>query len=386
MDKFNIKYLWELYPDTDFTEELILTQTIQELVPRPDIQVTSNFYGDVRSSIKRQRLIQSVVFREYELKMVFARNINYPILTYAEYVTTTITRGDGEETFQIFNVAATYNKVPGTLNYILNLTFRKEDNDIINHLSSDNVLNYKTDLTETVNEIQYDVDNPSYSFNNVNIVATSITGATLAAFKLPLNGLTNTILVGDVYYLHTDDPDFDAEQDVLGGYLDFAECYQKDSDYVYLFCSDDEVNPAFDYDISNLIIDHEPDHRDLPLGVTVADKIISLVIYTLIEPNFSHVTEGQEGTNNAGREENQLRIEKDVCNLKAWLTTDEKWKAEYLNYALFSDIVISLKNYDDILPSQTKDIITIAPNDRLIDLFEYDINITYNVKEVDINR
>jgi hypothetical protein len=382
-DSFKIKYLFEIYPDTDFEEEFVVSQKVEELPPSSDIQATSTKWGDVRSNIKRNRKTQSTIYRNYEVKIEVSRNIGFPILDYADYTELTT---QANETFLIYDVTITQTQVPGGLNYIVLIQFKRESDELVYHNSSDNVLSYKTDESATVNEIQYDVNNPSYSFNNINIVATSITGADLAAFTLPLTDLTDTIEIGDVYYLHTDDPDFNEEQDVLNGYLDFAECYNKDADYVYLFCSDDEVNPSFDYTIPNLILDHSPDWRDLPLGVTVADKTISFVIYTFIEPIFSHESNIIQGGQTAGKEQNQKTIEKDICEFKIWLKESEKYKAEYLNLALFNEILISLKNYDDIIPGQTTGLITLNENVNLIDLFEYDIKVIYNITEVNINR
>ena len=383
-DTFKIKYLFEIYPDTDFEQEFVTCQEVVELPPEPQVIATDEDYGHILFTDKSKRHIQSRRFRKYEVKILLSRNIDWYLLDYAAYTTLTT---QASETFAIYNVQIEQNKVPGTRQYVINISFYRDDSEIVNHLSSDNVLSYKTDESASVNEIQYDVDNPAYSFNNVAVYTYDAGGATVAGFKVPLNDLTNTILVNDTYYMHTDDEAFNEEQDVLGEYLNFGKCISKDASFVYFNCSNDEVNPAFTWTIPNMILDHAPDYRDIPSGETVSDKTISLVIYTFIEPKYGHETETIEGiTAPDGVEENQKTIEKDIVTFKVWLKESEKYLAEYLNYALAEDIEISLANYTNILPSQTKDIITIKENSNLIDLFEYDVKIIYNVKAVNINR
>ena len=46
------------------------------------------------------------------------------------------------------------------------LTFARDDNDIVNHLASDNALAYHSGVAN-VNVINYTVDNPSLVFNNI---------------------------------------------------------------------------------------------------------------------------------------------------------------------------------------------------------------------------
>lgn len=385
-DKITIKYLFEIYPATDFSEDFVFNQYVQRLPNTAEIIQTDEKHGDIRDGIVRSRKIQTTVFQNYEVKIQTSRQIDWPRLNYAEY--TQMTDSD-DNVFLIYDVVIDQQKVQGSLTYVINISFKKAEHDIIYHLSSDNVYDYKTDLTETVNEIQFSVDNAAFSFNNVNVYAdaTISPGADIPAFKVPVNELTDQISVGDAFYLHTDDEAFNLEKDGIGQYLSACEVYDKDTDYVYFICSDDEVAGTFDYTIPNLIIDNEPDWRDIPSGITPAGVTVSGIIYTFIEPKFDHTSEDVDGVNAPdGVEEIQKGYERDILTLKAWLRTSDLWKAEYLRYSKNEDVLISLDNYTNIIPSQIKDIIAKKDNNNLIDIYEFDIKVIYNVKSINWNR
>ena len=204
-----------------------------------------------------------------------------------------------------------------------------------------------------------------------------------------MNDLSDTILVGDDYYLHTDNETFNELQDIGGYYCGFATCTAKSSTEITFKCSYQPVTPpsVLDIDIANLVLDHISDGRSINPAITIADKEISFTIYTFIEPVFSHETVLNEGNEEpTGIQENQTAIERDIAEFKVWLKEEDKYLAEYLSHAVHYDILIDLKNYDNIIPAQVKDIITPVPNRNLIDLFEYDIKVIYNVKAVNLNR
>jgi len=81
-----------------------------------------------------------------------------------------------------------------------------------------------------------------------------------------------------------------------------------------------------------------------------------------------------------GIQENKTTIEKDIAKLKVWVKTEELYLIEYLNYAIYSDILVDLKNYDNIIPVQVKGISARKVNENLVDCYEYDITIIYNNK------
>jgi hypothetical protein len=343
---------------------------------------TSEPFGHVTDGNRAQRNIQIVCHAVYQVEFITGKNLDWYKLQNTNHVLVTPV---DEEPFIATNVRVTYSQTDGNMDSYCVIQFEKQLY-IKDELSSAFVELMKVGTNS--NSIDFDVKNPSFVFNNINVYSSSGTSY-IAYFNIPLNDLTDKIQVGDTFYLHTDNNTFDALQDITPDYLSFARCTSKTSDELIFKCSNQPVTPPtpISYDIVNLTIDHISDGRDLPAGETVANKTISFNIYTFIEPIFRHETELVEGLKyEDGREENQVTIERDIAYFKVWLRESEKWKAEYLNYALNNDILINLHNYDNIVPSQTKDIIMMADNPRLIDMFEYDVKVIYNIKKVNINR
>jgi len=384
MTKFTIKYLFELYPTIDFEEEFVISQDVQEGNVLYNSQATKEILPHIFDTANKTRLIQTIKKRQYEVIFILSRNIDVARLSVG---TVTVVTTDGE-TFLAHDIEVNYEKVAGSLDYRLTLKFYRYDTDIINHLSSDNAFGYS--ILGNVNTINYKVKNPSYVFNRVVIYSvenTSAPGNWQVYFDIPINDLTDTINIGDTYYLHTNNVEFNTETDKSGNYLNFAACSVKTATTLTFDCYSDYTADRVAYYINNLIIDHEKGYPDIPSSITVVDKEIEFDIFTFINPIYSNELIPIEGiTEENGIEENDKFNSKDVINLKVWLGKDELYKAEYLNYALFNDITITFADGTVILPNQAKDIITKEDKPTLIDLFEYNIKIYYNNKMVNINR
>lgn len=374
---FNIKYL-DNYPVITFEENIEYPEAVFAGFFH-DIIETEEMWGYVFDSVYDNRTKQDIIYEKYTATIIIGRNIDLYKLQGANYVLVTPEYGTS---FNAVKFELDVQEKQDNRDLEAKITFYKES-EINYPLSSYFGSTFLREPSE-INRILFDIDNPPYSFNNVNFYrgASPFQGA----FKVPFNDLTNTITVGDDYYLHTDNPTFNALTDISGDNINFATCTAKDADYVYFVCSANPVAPGWDYDVSNVILDHISDGRDLPSGVTISDKTISLVIYTLLEPMFSHESEIKEAGKDAGKQNDANTIEKDKCYFKVFLKLDEIYLAEYLNYALFDDIEISLVNYTNILPSQSSGIITPVSRNNLIDYFEYDINVYYNIKEVGTQR
>lgn len=345
---------------------------------RYDVPRTTELFGHVADSNRTQRNIQITCYAIYQVELITGKNLDWYKLQNTNHVLVTPV---DETPFIASNVSVIYSQTEGNMDSYCTIRFEKQLY-IKDELSHDFVNLMKAGTNS--NSIEFDVDNPSFVFNDINVA----TGASpfFAEFSVPLTDLTDKMSVGDTFYLHTDNIAFNAEQDVSTDYLSFARVTNKTSTTVDFVCSDSPII-GLNYDIINLTLDHISDGRDLPSSETVADKTYSFVIYTFIEPIFKHITEVIEGLNyEDGRQENQVTIEKDIAYFKVWLKEADKYLAEYLNYALNSDILLNFHNYDNIIPAQTKDIIEIADNPRLIDMFEYDIKAPYKIKTVNINR
>ena len=384
-NKFTIKYLFEIYPNIDFTEEFVISQTIENVKTERNSQATERAWSHIFDSVHNKRHIQTTEKDKYEVKFILSRSIDIDRMVIA-YTSLTTTEG---ETFIIYDVELTEERTNG-LEYFYTLTFYKNSDKIINHLSSDNVLSYKSATgTPAVNELVYTVNNPSYVFNNINIYfsAAGYPGYR-TLFKVPLTDLTDTITAGDDYYLHTDNVAFNAAVDNAGDYFNFATCESKDADYVYFRCSKDEPTTILTpYTINNLVINHEASYPDIPSGVTVADKEIDLTIYTFINPIISNIRTQVEGISPTdGIDENQYINSKYKASFKVWVTTEELYLIEYLDYALNNNIILNLADGTSIKPVQVKDISKPVEKDELINLHEFDIDILYKNHTINIFR
>jgi hypothetical protein len=373
LDKFVIKYLFELYPDTDFTEDFVICQDVKEVHAEFDSQATPDKWGHIFDSITTQRLIQSYKKRHYEVVILLGRNIDVSLLQVGYCTLTT----SGGETFTIYDVNTTYEKVSGKLEYKLNLSFYRFDDDIINHLSSDNVLTYKTEQSASVNELTFDVIKPSYTAY-VDIVYEP--GAKVYEFEIPISGAYSKLSLAERYYVHVFDPSFDQSinyyayiSDVSGGIATFT------MNNVF-------VTPPGDFGETYVTIDQTAD--ELTEEATVESNTIthSFVIYSFINPVYDYEISETDGNLPYELEENQKTNSKKVATLKAWLKEDEIYLFEQLHHALPENISLNLASGTSIVPQQTKGIINKVDKDNIIRLYEYDINIKYNNKSVAFYR
>lgn len=376
MANFKIKYL-DNYKVSSYFDELELPEA--KLVDYfYEIVKTENKWGHVYLSDIDQRIIQKITYEKYETVLLVGKNIDLYKLQSSNFIKVTPEVG---MPFNAVKITVKYDQPTGNRDSYARIIFHRQV-EINYQLNSDFAQSLHS--SNAVNKIDYSVGNPAYSFNNINI---SRGGSPFfASFKVPFNSLSDTIEVADTYYLHTDNVDFKEATDVGGDPLNFATCSSKDSDYVYFVCSVSPVIVGFDYDISNLILDHQK-NTDVPSGIIIVDKTISSNIYSFIEPFYDHKTdqiegfEGQDGNN-----ENEKTKEKDILRFKVFVKPSELWKMEYLNYALFDDILINLVNYSNIIPSQVKGISIRKDNDNLINCYEFNIEVLYNNKVVSIYR
>jgi hypothetical protein len=379
---FQIKYLWEIFPDTDFTEEYIVCEEMVEKEPSSENQITEDKWGDIRDSTNRNRIIQSIVLREYEVKFIVSRNVTPAILGYTEYLTITTTEN---ETFQVYDVGITYNKQVNGRNYIIELTFKRADNNIISHLSSDNVLSYKTATSDKVNEIGVTVNNPPIAFTHGTINALGTGGSEYYQFDVPNTNpkfdlLTEIVTLNDYFYIHCNNFDL-VSKDIYSCQITFIS-----SDYIRIKTNTTASSLSINHDPKAFILDLEPDFQS---DVNVKDIDFSYIIYTFIKPLSDPSVQPIEGINPTDDiQENQRVNAKDVYKFKVWLKTDELWKIEYLNYALAEDITYTEEGTTTniIKPSQVKDIYSKKENRALIELFEFDIEFMFNSKVVNIFR
>jgi hypothetical protein len=380
MDIFKIKYLMELHPTIDFEDEFVISQEVVSLGFEYETQATGRNYALTYDNYLSKRHIQTLRKEKYSVKFLLSRNID---ITRAQvgYTTLTTTLGD---TFAIRDVSITYEKIPESRNYVYTIQFYKYSDEIINHLSSDNALAFHSGVSN-VNVINYTVDNPVLVFNNITTYKGSAF-TSFCEFKLPIDAITTQIEVGDCFYIRTDNTTFDNKKNVGSQYLNKAECVDKDTSYVYFDCSAGEnVSTTYIYILNTLILDFVADWRGTRTGIT--DQTFTFNIYTFINPIYSNpwTIEG-ELTPQKGVSESDQVTSIYKAELKVFLKDSEMYLAEFLNYATFNDITLTLSSGTVLRPSQTKGLIKEVERDNLIGLHEYDIELVYNPKNVNLNR
>jgi len=373
MTKFTIKYLFELYPNIDFEEEFVISQDVQELNVLYESQATKEILPHVFDTANKKRLIQSIKKQQYEVIFILSRNIDAARLS----VGTVTAETSNGETFLAHDIELTHEKVAGSLDYRITLKFYRYDTDIINHLSSENALIYKTGIS-AVNTINYKVQNPSYVFNNVTVYAFDGGYGTYGyEIKVSLNDLTDTINVDDKYYVHTNSITYNDFQDVTGTNLNIAVCYKKDTDYVYFYVSADEISSAEpDIIVNNLILDHEYEYVEKSNTATVSDKEIEFNIYTFINPLYQSIETSNE---NIQKKDDLTYTDKTISYkellLNFWLTESNLYLKKYLSFA--SEITITLSDGTVYLPIVKTKIINEEQKPELIRLFEYSFKAKY---------
>jgi hypothetical protein len=380
MDIFKIKFLMELHPTIDFEDEFVISQEVVSLGFEYETQATGRNYALTYDNYLSKRHIQTLRKEKYSVKFLLSRNID---ITRAQvgYTTLTTTLGD---TFAIRDVSITYEKIPESRNYVYTIQFYKYSDEIINHLSSDNALAFHSGVSN-VNVINYTVDNPVLVFNNITTYEGSAF-TSFCEFKLPIDAITTQIEVGDCFYIRTDNTTFDNKKNVGSQYLNKAECVDKDTSYVYFDCSAGEnVSTTYIYVLNTLILDFVADWRGTRTGIT--DQTFTFNIYTFINPIYSNqwTIEG-ELTPQKGVTESDQVTSLYKAELKVFLKDSEMYLAEFLNYATFNDITLTLSSGTVLRPSQTKGLIKEVERDNLIGLHEYDIELVYNPKNVNLNR
>jgi hypothetical protein len=365
-DSFEIKYLFELYPNTDFTEEFVTCQEVQELPSEYESQATSEKWGWSRDSITANRLIQTYKKRKYEVIITLSRNIDAGRLQVGQ---TTLTTAAGE-TFIIYDVNINYQKIEGTLDYVLTISFFRYDDDIINHLSSDNVLTFKTEQSVNVTELSYNIVKPSFSVVGEVLL---IPGGTYPyKLRVPYTEEYSSIALSDKFYCHGIDT------------VDFVNVYTITATYIIF-----ELANYTGGAVSSVacVLDQTANELTSQSTVETNIKTITYTIYSFLSPVYDFVITETDGNLPFELAENQRTNSKKRAKLKAWLTEDELYKFEQIHHALPEDITLTLSDGSTtIVPQQTKGILNIVEKDSIIRLYEIEITILYNNKTVSFFR
>lgn len=370
-NSFEIKYLYEIYPDIDFSEKFVMSQEIYETSIIYESQATKEAWGSIVDSIHAKRLIQTYIKRHYTAKLVLSRNLDVSRLGVG-FVTLTTT---DSETFVIYDTEIKSTNISGSKNYLIEMNFYRLDDNIINHLSSENALNYKNQTgLSLVNELSFDVIRPSFA---VRADITNVSGQ--YEFEVTEIDEYSEMSAGDDFYFHVKDSSFDNQTHFVGSIRSISAGI-----ITFQFASSGVVA---NFGESDIVINQEAD--ELPTSSTVETDLLtySYVIYTLINPVISNLlTETKGISTEDGITENQKFNSKRSASFKIWLTKEELYKIEFLNYALKEDILLTLIGIPTYVPCQVYSIYKEVENRNLIDLYEFDINLLYNNKTVNTNR
>ncbi len=358
MTNFKIKYLYEIYPDLDFTEEWVQSQDISFVATIYETQATDKSFGHVFDNIKTKRHIQTIIKDKYEIKLVAARNIDINKLAVAVAEVTT----ENGETFFIYDVEVESEKTNGH-SFLYTITFYKYNERIINHLSSTNAELYTGSYI-----INFKIRNPYFIFNHVlfEFIPDGYN------FKVPLTNLTDLINIHDTFYVHTANAEYkaltDNSIDLMS--LDKTYCYDKDENYVYFTVNANPSDPKADMYIDQLIIDNEYEYYQYPNSFIINDKEIEFNIYTFLQP-LKDVAINEIGS----IELNDLAeypggtIINEYLIFRIFLKNDELYKIHYLQNA--DEITLNVGG-EVVVPFNKFEIIE-KKDTELIDMYEFEL-------------
>ena len=379
MTNFKIKYL-DNQPVYDYFDSLELPEAI--LIDYfYKVVKTERSFGHVYDSNTDNRVIQYIKFEVYEIQTIVGKNIDLQSLEVANHVLVT---PDVGSPFIAVNFTVTSEQIENSRDSNVKITFHKEI-ETNYPLSSDFAESLHPDLP--VNEI---INKNLYNciFETESIYTTGLgTAYTFLLNKTDIGyGIDNTevynlindnFAVNTYFYFEVTGVDMEIK--------DIYECYiaTKATDVISL------ITNVTTETISDLLGVYTIEFRFRPFWYTSSNvvKLPVYSIYTFINPFYDKIItpiEGIEATD--GLQENQKVYSYDVARFKLWLKTSELWKIEYLNYALPSEILLTLSDDTEIIPVQTKDIYKRKENENLIDLHEFDIEILYNNKVVNYYR
>ena len=363
MANFIIKYL-DSYPVYDFYESFELPEAILTDY-KYDISKTDRLYGHVYDSNKEERKIQSIVYEEYTVEDIVGMNLDFYRLAAANHVLVETEDGDS---FNAVNFSVVYEDTDNSRDSKVTIKFYKPI-ETLQPLSSDYAESIHSDIA--VNRLRFVIKNPPYVQNT----DMRWTGTTYD-FKFTIDDLTDNIVLNDYLYAHVTDPDFDNETHY------YVKCTAKSaSQLTFTFIS---AGASTAVQNTEVVLDYEP---DITTTGNVTDDQLTLNLYTFLNPIYSNILTPKEGANlGAGIKENQGFNSKKQASLRFWVTDDELYKIEYLNYALFDDVSLILADTTIIYPIQTEGILTPINKESLLSLHEFEINILYLNKEVNIYR
>jgi len=368
MNVFEI-YNFSVIPDINFSEELILSQDVNFIKNEvSEISKTSKYWSSTMDVSKQKRNIQTIYIEKWEVGLVISRNIDLSLLEIADVVILTTKKG---KRFNIYDIECNFEKIQGSRNFKVLITFNKsiEDN-VIYHLSSDVAGLHKITGIQAVNELNFTVKKPPITFD-ADIYLYS--GASV--FKFPKNEITQNIQNNDWFYLHVDSDSYE-----FLSHFSQCFCYSIDSDFVYFKIVD---APSFTIEKCRVTIDFEPE-SEVNSRVDLNNLELNISIYSFLFANTNFISNNENELKlKNGTKENSINNNNLVAEFKFWLKNSELWKIKYLYLA--TEIMLKQKNKEDIFPVFFPEIKK-ENKDSLIDLHEFTCNIPYSLLNSNLYR
>lgn len=360
-----IKYL-DIYPAYDFYESAELPEAALTDY-RYDVSKTERLWGYVYDSNKAERKIQTIVYEQYTIEDIVAKNIDYYKLEAANHVTVTTTDGDS---FVAVDFDVTYEQIDGNRDSRVTIVFYKQI-DILQPLSSTYAETLYTDVTNNI--LEFSIDKPSFAL--IGDIAYNA-GPLEWEITATLTDELNLITVNDYYYVH-----FPGNVATNGN--TYCQCFSKSSTEI-VFTLNNYASAQTDI---QLVLNQEADEITEESNVENNTVTIDIEIYTFINPIYDYIITPSEGISSEdGIEENQKLNSKKKASLRFWLTDDELYKIDHLNCAKAEDIKLTLSDTTEIVPIQVKDIYTRIEKESLLELNEFQLDLLYNNKTVNYWR
>ena len=344
-----IKYIPDLFPDLDFTSEIIIKSAYKEIPPVISSAMTQNPWANFDDFVKIQRKIQSVIEKRYSFEFYTLEEVDYSLLQVAENCEI---RTDDDRVFSAYDIEIKFDEEKKFAENKITIKFSvKEEKRVVNHLASD------IWSDSEYSNLAVNINNPVYNFYAT--VGLSGAGGSYV-LVLPNENEFSNLEVEDKLYWHSDISDFNNAKENIG----LAEVAIKNSTQIVIYLNVTGLTTA-EYS-GFFTLNNIPDVDD-------STTIISAMEYQ-INTNLTPKTKIEIGENSVSNPNDNLKIYnklnvQEKLELNLYLKKSEIWKLKYLAFA-DSLIFTDNNNSETYHIQQIPESFTISDRKDLIDLFE----------------
>jgi len=363
--KIEIQDLPAIYPNAAYKDTKYVTQTnivadgvfVADTIKTTEKFALSTEYLHEKST---NQLIQTKIYQKYKLNILASEYEKVQLIQYGQNVT--ITKKDETEiNGKIIEIEREF--FEGTFNLIYRISFYdlSEDNESINnYLIQNNLLSteYGRFSTGQLNKLNFTSNKGIYT-SRITSLTWLPTPHLRYSVNIPINDFTENLMVGDVVNVTSLNPD---------------NYYLQGAGYVYAKTSS-VITIALKITAQNGFTSSE-----FTFTWSRANTI-DFSFYTILAAKIRKPeTKFTDNKTNRGLTTYSEIISTNSIALRLYLTAVELQKLRYIYYCDPENIVITDRKSNATYRAVTlENIIEIKENENLTDIFEVDINLSYNL-------